>query len=218
MIDRVKLAWPQARIHGLLVQSMANRAGAQELRVVVEHDPVFGPLIMLGEGGVEWRAEDQAAVALPPLNMNLARYLVIQAIKNKKIRGRSALRPLDIAGLSQLLVQVSNLIVDCPEIQRPDIHPLLASGNEFTALDVTLGLAPSAAHSESRLAIRPYPHPTGGVGGDEKWRSLSVPARSSRKMSHSCSHLSPRSPKKISIIAIFSEINEFTADDLANMT
>ncbi len=130
MIDRVKLAWPQARIHGLLVQSMANRAGAQELRVVVEHDPVFGPLIMLGEGGVEWRAEDQAAVALPPLNMNLARYLVIQAIKNKKIRGRSALRPLDIAGLSQLLVQVSNLIVDCPEIQRLDIHPLLASGNE----------------------------------------------------------------------------------------
>jgi acetyltransferase len=84
--------WPQARIHGLLVQSMANRAGAQELRVVVEHDPVFGPLIMLGEGGVEWRAQEQAAVALPPLNMNLARYLVIQAIKNKKIRGRSALR------------------------------------------------------------------------------------------------------------------------------
>jgi acetyltransferase len=55
IIDRVKMAWPQARIHGLLVQSMANRAGAQELRVVVEHDPVFGPLIMLGEGGVEWR-------------------------------------------------------------------------------------------------------------------------------------------------------------------
>ncbi len=79
MIDRVKLApGPEARIHGLLVQSMANRAGAQELRVVVEHDPVFGPLIMLGEGGVEWRAEDQAAVALPPLNMNPARYLVIQ--------------------------------------------------------------------------------------------------------------------------------------------
>ncbi len=88
----------------------------------------------------------------------LARYLVIRAIKNKKIRGRSALRPLDIAGLSQLLVQVSNLIVDCPEIQRTDIHPLLASGNEFTALDVTTGLAPFSGDSESRLAIRPYPH------------------------------------------------------------
>lgn len=131
IFDRVKMAWPQARIHGLLVQSMANRAGAQELRVVVEHDPVFGPLIMLGEGGVEWRPDEQAVVALPPLNMNLARYLVIQGIKNKKIRARSALRPLDIAGLSQLLVQVSNLIVDCPEIQRLDIHPLLASAGNL---------------------------------------------------------------------------------------
>ncbi len=131
IIDRVKMRWPQARVHGLQVQSMANRAGAQELRVVVEQDPVFGPLIMLGEGGVEWRAQDQAAVALPPLNMNLARYLVIQAIKNKKIRGRSGLQPLDVIGLSQFLVRVSNLIVDCPEIQRLDIHPLLASAGSL---------------------------------------------------------------------------------------
>lgn len=135
---------------------MANRAGAQELRVVVEHDPVFGPLIMLGEGGVEWRPEEQAVVALPPLNMNLARYLVIRGSKIKD-RARSALRPLDIAGLSQLLVQVSNLIVDCPEIQRLDIHPLLASAEEFTALDVTLDIAPFAGDNESRLAVRPYP-------------------------------------------------------------
>ena len=217
MIDRVRLAWPQARIHGLLVQSMANRAGAQELRVVVEHDPLFGPLIMLGEGGVEWRAEDQAAVALPPLNMNLARYLVIQAIKNKKIRGRSALRPLDIVGLSQLLVQVSNLIVDCPEIQRLDIHPLLAAGNEFTALDVTLGLAPFNGDSDSRLAIRPYPHQL------EEWVVM--------KNGDRCLFrpiLPEDEPQLLAFIAqvtkedlyyrYFSEINEFTHDDLANMT
>lgn len=65
---------------------------------------------------------------------------------------------MDIAGLSQLLVQVSNLIVDCPEIQRLDIHPLLASAGEFTALDVTLDIAPFTGDNESRLAIRPYPH------------------------------------------------------------
>jgi acetyltransferase len=217
ILDRVKMTWPQARIHGLLVQSMANRAGAQELRIVVEHDPLFGPLIMLGEGGVEWRAEDQAAVALPPLNMNLARYLVIQAIKRKKIRSRSALRPLDVVGLSQVLVQVSNLIVDCPEIQRLDIHPLLASGNEFTALDVTLEMGPFEGDSESRLTVRPYPQQF------EEWVEL--------KNGERCLFrpiLPEDEPLLQKFIAqvtkedlyyrYFSEINEFTHDDLANMT
>ena len=217
IIDRVKMTWPQARIHGLLVQSMANRAGAQELRVVVEHDPLFGPLIMLGEGGVEWRAEDQAAVALPPLNMNLARYLVIQAIKNKKIRGRSALRPLDIAGLSQLLVQVSNLIVDCPEIQRLDIHPLLASGNEFTALDVTLEIAPFAGNGENRLAVRPYPQQF------EEWVELKDGKRCLFRPilpedEPQLQQFISRVTKEDLYYRYFSEINEFTHDDLANMT
>ncbi|MEB4676615.1 protein lysine acetyltransferase [Enterobacteriaceae bacterium G50] len=217
ILDRVKMTWPQARIDGLLVQSMANRAGAQELRVVVEHDPVFGPLIMLGEGGVEWRPEEQAVVALPPLNMTLARYLVIQAIKSKKIRGRSALRPLDIPGLSRLLVQVSNLIVDCPEIQRLDIHPLLASGNEFTALDVTLDIAPYEGDSESRLAVRPYPQQL------EEWVTMKNGERCLFRPilpedEPLLQQFIARVTKEDLYYRYFSEINEFTHDDLANMT
>lgn len=217
IFDRVKFAWPQANIHGLLVQSMANRAGAQELRVVVEQDPVFGPLIMLGEGGIEWQADKQAVVALPPLNMTLARYLVIQAIKSGKIRGRSALRPLDIAGISQVLVQVSNLIVDCPEIVRLDIHPLLASGSEFSLLDVTLQLADFQGDPEARLAIRPYP------------QALEEPVQ--LKNGQRCLFrpiLPEDEPQLREFIAqvtkedlyyrYFSEINEFSHDDLANMT
>lgn len=217
IIDRVKMRWPQARVHGLQVQSMANRAGAQELRVVVEQDPVFGPLIMLGEGGVEWRAQDQAAVALPPLNMNLARYLVIQAIKNKKIRGRSGLQPLDVIGLSQFLVRVSNLIVDCPEIQRLDIHPLLASAGEFTALDVTLTLAPFSGSSESRLAIRPYPqHLEESVtlkNGDACLFRPILP-----EDEPALQRFIARVTKEDLYYRYFSEINEFTHEDLANMT
>ncbi|MEM8118920.1 acetate--CoA ligase family protein, partial [Morganella morganii] len=84
------------------------------------------------------------AVALPPLNMALARYLVIHAIKNNKLAAGSALNPLDIAGLSRVLVQVSNLIIDCPQVVTLDLHPLLASGTEFTVLDATMTLAPAA--------------------------------------------------------------------------
>ena len=217
IFDRVKSAWPQARIHGLLVQSMANRAGAQELRIVVEQDPVFGPMIMLGEGGIEWQADKQAVVALPPLNMTLARYLVIQAIKSGKIRSRSALQPLDIAGVSEVLVKVSNLIVDCPEIVRLDIHPLLAAGNEFSLLDVTMQLTDFVGDPEARLAIRPYPH--------------SLEEHVVLKNGESCLFrpiLPEDEPLLRQFIAqvtkedlyyrYFSEINEFTHEDLANMT
>ncbi|ADU70336.1 bifunctional acetate--CoA ligase family protein/GNAT family N-acetyltransferase [Pantoea sp. At-9b] len=217
IFDRVRQTHPQARIDGLLVQSMANRAGAQELRVVVEHDPLFGPIIMLGEGGVEWQPDKQAAVALPPLNMTLARYLVIQAMKSGKVRSRSALRPLNIPALSQLLVQVSNLVVDCPEIQRLDIHPLLAAGNEFTLLDVTLQLAPFQGDNEARLAIRPYPH--------------HLEEQVELKDGQHCLFrpiLPEDEPLLRDFIALvtkedlyyryFSEINEFTHEDLANMT
>ncbi|STQ43256.1 Uncharacterized conserved protein [Ewingella americana] len=154
IFDRAKQVFPQARIHGLLVQTMANRPGSQELRIVVEQDAVFGPLIMLGEGGSEWRPEKQAAVALPPLNQALARYLVLQAVKGGKVRAHNVSRPLDIPALSQLLVKVSNLIVDCPQITRLEIHPLLASGDELNLLDVTLQLSNVNDNGQSRLAIR----------------------------------------------------------------
>ncbi len=217
IIDRVKLTWPQARIHGLLVQSMANRAGAQELRIVVEQDPLFGLVILLGEGGIEWQADKQAVVALPPLNMTLARYLVIQAIKSGKIRGRSALRPLDITGISQVLVQVSNLIVDCPEIQRLDIHPLLAAGDEFTLLDVTLSLKAFNGDNETRLAIRPYPHHLEEqvmMKNGQYCLFRPILPEDEPLLQQFISQVT----KEDLYYRYFSEINEFTHDDLANMT
>ncbi|WP_034949994.1 bifunctional acetate--CoA ligase family protein/GNAT family N-acetyltransferase [Erwinia oleae] len=217
IIDRVRLTWPQARVHGLLVQSMANRAGAQELRMLVEQDPVFGPVILLGEGGIEWQTDRQAVVALPPLNMTLARYLVIQALKSGKIRSRSAQQPLDVTGISEVLVRVSHLIVDCPQIVRLDIHPLLAAGSEFSLLDVNMQLAAFSGEAESRLAIRPYPH--------------ALEERITLKNGERCLFrpiLPEDEPLLRAFIAqvtkedlyyrYFSEINEFTHEDLANMT
>lgn len=65
---------------------MANRAGSQELRIRIETDPIFGPVIMLGQGGTEWDVTEDASVALLPLNMALARYLVIRAMRVGKLR------------------------------------------------------------------------------------------------------------------------------------
>ncbi|MEX0447959.1 bifunctional acetate--CoA ligase family protein/GNAT family N-acetyltransferase [Xenorhabdus sp. SGI246] len=217
IIERVKQNFPQARIHGLLVQNMANRAGAQELRVAIEQDEIFGPLIMLGEGGIDWVNETQAAVALPPLNMALARYLVIQAIKGGKIKSGGSLQPLDIPALSQLLVRVSNLLIDCPQITRMHIHPLLASGSEFTLLDVTMELTPITDDHRNRLAIRPYPNEleeTIYIRDDFECLLRPILPEDEPLLKEFIEQVT----KEDLYYRYFSEISEFTHDDLANMT
>lgn len=217
IFDRARQAFPQARIQGLLVQTMANRPGSQELRVVVEQDPVFGPLIMLAEGSSDWQPERQAVVALPPLNMTLARYQVVQALKSGKIRGRNALHPLDISALSQLLVNVSNLIIDCPEIERLDIHPLLVSGSELSLLDVSMQLSAQTADAPSRLAIRPYPRELEErVVLKDGSQALFRPILPEDEPLLKAFIL--KVTKEDLYYRYFNEINEFTHEDLANMT
>ncbi|MFP2768826.1 GNAT family N-acetyltransferase [Oceanisphaera sp. KMM 10153] len=157
ILDRVRQAYPGARIHGLMVQRMARRAGSQELHIAVRSDPVFGPVVLLGDGGIDWEGEEQAAVALLPLNMTLARYLVIHALKSGKVRANRSQQSLDMEALCRVLTKVSHLIINHPEITRLDIHPLLATGKELIALDVSMKLEPFEGDGQARLAIRPYP-------------------------------------------------------------
>ncbi len=157
ILDRVRQTYPGARIHGLMVQRMARRAGSQELHIAMRSDPVFGPVILLGDGGIDWEGEEQAAVALLPLNMTLARYLVIHALKSGKVRANRSQQSLDMEAICRVLTKVSHLIINHPEITRLDIHPLLATGKELIVLDVSMQLHPFEGDGQARLAIRPYP-------------------------------------------------------------
>ncbi|MBW3696277.1 bifunctional acyl-CoA synthetase/GNAT family N-acetyltransferase [Vibrio sp. T187] len=157
ILDRSQLSYPTAHIHGLLVQGMAKLAGGQELRIKVTTDSTFGPVILLGQGGSEWDECRDAAAALPPLNTTLARYLVIRAIKSEKVRLQKLPSPIDIDGLSEFLVRISQMVVDCPQIHELDIHPLLVNGNSFTILDADIVLKSYHGDAQERLAIRPYP-------------------------------------------------------------
>ncbi|QYJ77077.1 acetate--CoA ligase family protein [Shewanella sp. FJAT-52076] len=157
MMQRVHQSNPEAKIEGLIVQRMALTAGAQELRLAVISDPVFGPAICLGEGGSEWQPTRDAAVALPPLNMALARYMVIQALKTGKLRDRHLPQGLDMHALCLMLTQLSHLVIDCPQIQALDLNPVLAAGDKITLLDINLRLDPQCSDNSNRLAIMPYP-------------------------------------------------------------
>lgn len=155
--SRVLSTNPDAKIEGLIVQKMALTAGAQEIRVAVINDPVFGPAILLGEGGSEWEPTKDAVVALPPLNMTLARYMVIQALKTQKLRDRHLPLGLNMHALCVMLTQISHLIIDCPEIASLDLNPVLCAGENVTLLDVNIQLHDTPVDNASRLAISPYP-------------------------------------------------------------
>ncbi|MDG3085458.1 bifunctional acetate--CoA ligase family protein/GNAT family N-acetyltransferase [Vibrio hannami] len=154
--DNVQLEFPNARIHGLIVQEMASRIGGYELRVKVATDETFGPAIFLGECGSQWDENIDAAAALLPLNMALARYLIIRAIKGHKIRPQQT-SFLNIETLCEFLVRISQMVIDNPEIDQLDIHPLLVGENSLTILDADLMLKPFEGDAHQRLAIRPYP-------------------------------------------------------------
>ena len=140
---------------GIVVNPHDQRKGAHPLRVEVQIDPVFGPVILLGEAASHWSVRANAVVALPPLNMALARYMVIQALAEGKIRERELYVPLDMPALCLFLTQISQIVIDHPSLRSLLINPVLVAGEDIRVLDVNVNI--SADNNACPLAIRPYP-------------------------------------------------------------
>ena len=129
--------------------------GAHPLRIEVQLDPVFGPVILLGEAASHWSIRSNAVVALPPLNMALARYMVIQALAEGKIREREGYVPLHMPSLCLLLTQISQIVIDHPALRSLLINPALVAGETILVADADIHI--SADKNLYPLAIRPYP-------------------------------------------------------------
>ena len=157
MLKRLKTLYPQARLTGFSVQEMARRPGAQELIIGVMTDPTFGPVILFGQGGVAVEVIDDRAVALPPLNLTLARELVSQTRVSKLLAGYRNRPTADMTAIYLTLLKVSQLIEDNPEISELDINPLFADEQGVLALDARMRVQPATLPGTKRLAIRPYP-------------------------------------------------------------
>lgn len=159
MHKRLKELRPDARLQGFSVQAMARRPEAHELIVGVSTDPVFGPVILFGQGGIAVEVMADHAVSLPPLNMVLARDMVSHTRVSKLLAGYRNRPPADMDAICRILIQVSQLVTDIPEIVELDINPLLADSRGVIALDarVLVAVADTPARGIDRLAIRPYP-------------------------------------------------------------
>lgn len=157
ILRRVKEYKANAEVSGFSIQTMERRPGAHELIIGVVNDPIFGPVILFGEGGTAVEVIGDRAIALPPLNMNLAKELVTQTRVYKLLKGYRDRPAADIDAICLALNQVAQLIIDVPEIEELDINPLFADNNGVLALDARIKVAPAKQNGSKRLAIRPYP-------------------------------------------------------------
>jgi acetyltransferase len=157
MLKRVEDAHPKAVITGFSIQTMARRSEALELIIGVTSDPIFGPVILFGQGGTAVEVISDRAVALPPLNMALARDLISRTKVSKLLRGYRDHKSADIEAICLTLNQVAQLIIDIPEIEELDINPLFADEHGVLALDARIKVSTAKAEGSRRLAIRPYP-------------------------------------------------------------
>jgi len=138
----------------LLVQRHAGRS--REVAIRVSDDPTFGPTIAFGSGGTAPDPGD-LAIDLPPLNLVLAKGLIQHsrtgAMLGKPLRDRPS---ADSDAVAQVLVRISQLIVDFPEIAVLDVPSMFVDPYGVLIADAWLRLR-GADEPMARLAIAPYP-------------------------------------------------------------
>jgi acetyltransferase len=164
MFDRVREALPEARIEGLLVQPMVERAHARELIAGIADDPLFGPVILFGAGGVAVEIEKDTALALPPLHLNLADELIGRTRVARRLAAYRNLPAADRGAVALTLVKLSQLASDLPEVRELDINPLLVDEHGVIALDARVlveefdpASCPRVPFGNPRFAIAAYP-------------------------------------------------------------
>ena len=157
MLARVVLHQPQAQVTGFTVQSMVRRPRALELIVGTHVDPLFGPVILFGQGGTAVEVVADRAVALPPLNPPLARALVASTRMARLLAGWRDVPAADLDAVVGTLCSVSQLLAEVAQIVELDINPLLADANGVIALDARIRVSARAPGGAAAFAIRPYP-------------------------------------------------------------
>ncbi len=157
MLARVRAARPDARITGLTVQSMASRPFAQELIVGASVDPVFGPVLMFGQGGTAVEVIADRAIGLPPLNRVLAKELVSRTQVSRLLAGYRDHPPAKIEAICDVLIALSQMLADLPELTELDINPLWADHDGVIALDARVRVSRESRAGAAHFAITPYP-------------------------------------------------------------
>jgi acyl-CoA synthetase (NDP forming) len=138
MLSNIHQAYPEAELDGVLVQPMVS--GGRELILGGRHDPQFGPVVLVGLGGIFVEIFEESQVRVAPLSQRTAEEMLEKLRGYQILAGARGHKPVDIDAVVETLLRLSQLLVDFPEIKELDINPLRVfhAGEGCSALDARI--------------------------------------------------------------------------------
>jgi len=221
IVARAKALRPEARISGVIVQAMVLRAKAREIIMGLADDPTFGTVVVFGRGGTAVEIINDKALALPPLDLHLARDLIERTRVSRLLRAYRDVPAVKQDAVALVLVKLAQMAADVPEIRELDINPLLADESGVMAVDARVAVGqvqPKFKGSgPSNFAVRAYPtqwerHLQVKAG----WRIFARPIRpEDEPLIHEFLHHVTTDDLRL---RFFAPMKEFTHDFIARLT
>lgn len=123
---------PHAKIQGMLVQPMAN---GHEIIIGMKRDPVFGPVITFGLGGIFVEAMKDVSLRVAPVSDADARAMMDEIKGASLLHGTRGQKPVDTRALAKLVVALSRLALSHPDVQAIDLNPVMADERGAVVVD-----------------------------------------------------------------------------------
>jgi len=146
--------------YGVAVQKMISLPHAREVAIGVHTDPVFGPVITFGNGGLNAAVEREKAVMLPPLNRRLALDLIAGTRTAKYLGAFREFPAADLEPLVRMLLQLSTLVCALPWAREIELNPVQVTATGAAIVDARITVDPQrtvAPEGYRHMAIHPYP-------------------------------------------------------------
>jgi len=159
MIQTVTRLLPGARINGVTIQNMASKKRGREIYIGLLTDAPFGPVIAFGAGGTMIELINDRAMELPPLNQFLAHRLIERSRVAETLGEWRGAAPVNMEALEQVLLRVSEMVCELPQLREMDINPIIVDESGALAVDarIVIDNAPPSMRHYNHLAILPYP-------------------------------------------------------------
>lgn len=114
---------PDAAIHGIQVSRQIE--GGSEVILGIKKDPSFGPVVMFGIGGIFVEIFRDVSFRIAPVDKITALEMIHEIKASGLLTGARGTKPADIDAIAEVLVTLSRLSIDCPQIKELDINPLI---------------------------------------------------------------------------------------------